>query len=631
MAGFSRNFIIDRLRSKLVTPEEFSYDNLQAPPLNMFLSPYDIAELNSIARSLKYSAKPEVRYAEINRVMNRCGLIKFAAGTNRVVYRHPEFPDILFKVASDDVGLGDNPAEYRNQFLLKPFVCKCFEISPCGTVGVFERVNPIHSREEFLSVIDDVFELINTWLIDGEYVLADIGSKFHANFGIRTGFGVVLLDYPYVYKLDGNKLFCNRLDTKSETGHCNGIIDYDDGYNFLVCKKCGAVYKAKELEAKIKNNTIINDNGGIKMNITVRGGSNNVEKQTIKTNDMNCSAFKVTKSTMPSKPNNNDKKVVEEIKTEISVNGVNKGEVKKPKTPFVIDESLKKTETKPVESPVKAIEDALKTITENMNKIDIDTVKVDMLTRMFDSICSLNNKNISPIKAFEMYIKAAKDIFNHIEDEDSITAAHNKDLIDILNDAYAASILDNTIEAEMEGTNLTLRFMNSISTYKDVNSEEEDDPIRTIGDSITVDISAYIEAATAKYPDEAEVAVESKDVENEDEKNTHYNGVDFYDANITNLKDILPDQNKCKIILIKDHDGSYLTNSTGEIVAIDNLDNMALDNVKIVSKKWFDKTQAVVDSINDSEEDEEEIVEASTSAAGVLPPTECETIAKEEI
>jgi hypothetical protein len=184
--SFSRDYVLNRLKSKLVSPEEFDFDHLQAPPLSMFLTPYDIAELNSIAKSIKYSGKPEVRYKLINDIMNRRGLIKFAAGTNRVVYRHPEFPDIVFKVASDAIGLGDNPAEYRNQFLLKPFVCKCFEISPCGTVGIFEKVNPIHSREEFLSVADDVFELINTWLI-GEYVIADIGSRYHANFAIRRG------------------------------------------------------------------------------------------------------------------------------------------------------------------------------------------------------------------------------------------------------------------------------------------------------------------------------------------------------------------------------------------------------------------------------------------------------------
>jgi hypothetical protein len=205
----SRDYILNRLKSKPMSIEEFNYDKLQAPPLSMFLSPYDIQQLNSIARSLKYSAKPKEKYAAIDRIMNSRGLVKFAAGTNRVVYRDPEFSNILFKVAYDDVGLGDNPAEFRNQFILKPFVCKMFEVSPCGTVSIVERCNPVQSREEFLSVADDVFELITEFLV-GRYVLADIGARYFMNWAVREGFGPVLIDYPYLYEIDGAKLYCSK-------------------------------------------------------------------------------------------------------------------------------------------------------------------------------------------------------------------------------------------------------------------------------------------------------------------------------------------------------------------------------------------------------------------------------------
>lgn len=286
-----RNYILDRLKSRKTTIDEFNFDNLKAPPLGMFLSQWDIQELYSIATSVKLSAKPEVRYKMIDDVMKRRGLVKFLSGTNRVTYRHPEFPDILFKVASDAVGMRDNPAEFYNQNLLKPFVTKVFEISPCGTVAIVERVNPITSREEYISVADDVFELITEWLI-GEYVLADIGSQFFMNVGIRKSFGVVLLDYPYLYKLDGNKLYCNKPDHNSPSGKCDGIIDYDAGYNFLHCTKCGATYKAKELEAKIKNHEIINiDEGEKKMNVRIKGGSKKIEEREIRTMDVDHPAF----------------------------------------------------------------------------------------------------------------------------------------------------------------------------------------------------------------------------------------------------------------------------------------------------------------------------------------------------
>ena len=47
--------------------------------------------------------------------MRRRGFVKFAAGTNRVVYRPVESDTFVIKVAYDAIGLGDNPKEFRNQ------------------------------------------------------------------------------------------------------------------------------------------------------------------------------------------------------------------------------------------------------------------------------------------------------------------------------------------------------------------------------------------------------------------------------------------------------------------------------------------------------------------------------------
>ena len=274
----NRNYIIDRLTSKRTSIEEFEYDRLTAPPLSSMLSPYDIAELNRVAKSIKLSSKPKEKLYIIDQIMRRRGFEKFIGGTNRISYRPVEDNRFLVKIAIDAVGLNDNPAEFRNQYIFKPFVTKVFEISPCGTVGVFERVNPITSREEFLSVAKDIFEVINTWFV-GEYVLADIGTKFFMNWGIRKNFGPVLLDFPYVYKLDGNKLFCAAPDPSSPTGRCEGVIDYDNGFNFLYCTKCGARYKAKELAEKITNKALImREKGDTNMKIKVTGGRRNISE-----------------------------------------------------------------------------------------------------------------------------------------------------------------------------------------------------------------------------------------------------------------------------------------------------------------------------------------------------------------
>ena len=132
---------------------------------------------------------------------------------------------------------------------------KVFEVSPDGTVGLFERVQPITSREEFASFADDVFDLI--WMLTKKYILADFGSKYFMNYGLRDGFGAVLLDFPYCYEPDGNKLICSAPDKINPQVPCGGLIDYDIGFNNLRCNKCGAIYRANQLAKLVKDQVII--------------------------------------------------------------------------------------------------------------------------------------------------------------------------------------------------------------------------------------------------------------------------------------------------------------------------------------------------------------------------------------
>ena len=264
--------VIDRLYAQRRTALDFSYDNLYARPLLSLLSPYDIEELRKIATSIKLSAKPKVKYAMIENILAPRGFKKIASGTNRVCYKYLDDQSICIKVAIDKVGMNDNPNEFRNQFLLKPFVTKVFEVSPCGTVGLFERVVPITTVEEYISIAEDVFKLIITQIV-GRYVLDDIGTDYFQNIGVRPGFGPVLLDFPYVYELDGNKLFCNKRDPVTRRP-CGGEIDYDAGFNKLICTKCGKRYYAHQLAKLTQNNRIqLRREGGNIVKISVRRGN----------------------------------------------------------------------------------------------------------------------------------------------------------------------------------------------------------------------------------------------------------------------------------------------------------------------------------------------------------------------
>lgn len=282
----ARADLLNILYSKEASALDFHFEQLHMPSMYKYLSPYDIEELRILASSAKYASKINFKYKEINRIMTNRGFKKFHSGTNRVVYSYLEDMSFLVKIAVDKVGMRDNPCEYRNQFLLKPFVSKTFEVSPCGTVATVERVEPITSRQEFLSIAGDVFDMLNTRIL-GEYILEDIGSDYFMNFGIRKGFGVVLLDYPYLFKLDGNKLYCNKVLDNSHI--CNGVIDYDAGFNNLVCSSCGKRYLAMELKQATENKMIImKGHNDLNLNIRIKRGndvvselSSNRESETI--------------------------------------------------------------------------------------------------------------------------------------------------------------------------------------------------------------------------------------------------------------------------------------------------------------------------------------------------------------
>ena len=269
----SRKEMLDMIKSPAVDPMVFNFDNMIAPPMLAFITPQDLQYLQYLANSLKLNAKLDYKYSEIDKVLTNRGFEKIGSGTNRVAYKHLEHPGICLKVAASRTACTDSPREMINQEYLKPFVAKIFEVDPTGTVALCERVDPIRNREEFMMIVDEVFDLITQWFT-GKYVVDDIGTNFFMNWGTRLSNGFpVLHDYPYFYPLDPHKLICRKILEDGVT-ICNGEIDYDPGYNYLICTKCGKVYKAMELAKAAENNSIlINEKkGAVRMRVKVKKG-----------------------------------------------------------------------------------------------------------------------------------------------------------------------------------------------------------------------------------------------------------------------------------------------------------------------------------------------------------------------
>ena len=262
--------VLDILRAKKMDPFEFNFESLWIPPMHFYLTPQDVEALRQIATSARLSSKIQQKYDMIDNIMRNRGFKRFSAGTNRVVYRFLEDNRFLVKIAVDKVGMQDNPLEYKNQFLLQPFVTKMFYVSPCGTVGFSERVLPVKNKEEFREIASDVFDILVNKIL-GLYVVEDVGTKYFMNWGIRMGFGPVLLDYPYVYELDGNKLFCTWENPMTRV-ICDGEIDYDEGFNHLICTRCGKRYLATNLRDDTVDNKIVIRKGGNEMRVFIKKG-----------------------------------------------------------------------------------------------------------------------------------------------------------------------------------------------------------------------------------------------------------------------------------------------------------------------------------------------------------------------
>lgn len=300
--------IFDYLKYTKIPKELFDYENLTMPPWQYYISPEDVAIINNAVTSAKLSGKPKVRRSIMDEVMNRNGFVKLGGGTNRIVYRHYEDTSIVAKVAVDKVGMGDNPAEFKTQNLLKPFCAKMLQVTPCGTIGFAERVVPIRNRDEFDMVADDICDLLY-YMLDGR-IMEDVGCRFMFNWGVRPGMGPVLLDYPYVYEVDYNKLTCRN--TLRNGSVCNGFIDYDKGFDFLTCQKCGRRYEAINLRKQHKVNPVVITKGGsLPMKISIKRGD-----EIIKTFNESDTIAATRKSPSPYDDS------TPKFKTRVTINGV---------------------------------------------------------------------------------------------------------------------------------------------------------------------------------------------------------------------------------------------------------------------------------------------------------------------
>ena len=221
------------------------YDAMQVNPLYSYFTQEDIDRIREVALSADINANPAEKYRRLRAIMEPRGFYFIGGGTNRRAYACRYDPRVVAKVATDSVGISNNKRELVNQNVLKPYCSKIFEVSPCGTLAIIERVNPIKTQAEFQTIANEVFDVLEFKIRGNNIGMEDIGRRSFKNWGVRTGYGPVLLDYPTMYVIDKKRAFCCAR-TKSGD-YCNGPLQYDDGFDNIVCSYCGAKYMSKSI------------------------------------------------------------------------------------------------------------------------------------------------------------------------------------------------------------------------------------------------------------------------------------------------------------------------------------------------------------------------------------------------
>lgn len=231
-------------------------NNLNKPPIRYYLPDFVIKSIYDISCDAKLLNAPIKRFQIQNDILEPYGFRPLSSGTNRRAFYCVYDPWIILKIASDSIGRSDNLSEFGIQEGLLPFCTKVFDVDPTGAIQLTERVE-VMTEEDFRVYQDDICKFLESWFQLG-YIFEDVGFKSFKNWGIRDGSGPVLLDFPYIYQLDPDKLICDRIDPHTHE-KCGGRI----GYNYelvmseFVCYKCRVRYSAQHLAKKIDGNSDI--------------------------------------------------------------------------------------------------------------------------------------------------------------------------------------------------------------------------------------------------------------------------------------------------------------------------------------------------------------------------------------
>lgn len=171
--------------------------------------------------------------------------VELGPGTNRFAILIDGY---VFKIALDKWGIQDNLNELTVAEELQPFVSKTYETNQL--ILVAEYVTVI-SKEEFAQNRAKMEEILS--IISEGYLLGDVGivQKNFCNWGYRDNGELVILDYAYIYRINGEEMLCSAIVDEKTGKRCGAMLQYDSNYHNMFCPKCRAKYTTIDIRRKI--------------------------------------------------------------------------------------------------------------------------------------------------------------------------------------------------------------------------------------------------------------------------------------------------------------------------------------------------------------------------------------------
>lgn len=232
------------------------YDSWQSPPLARWFTPQDIKFIEDVAVSPTLTTHPIEKYHLLDEFMASRGFKTEIGGTNRRFYSSVEFPQFGAKISTSFEGFKNNKDEFNVQHVLKPYCTKVYDVTQSGAIAL-DEVGIRVDKDSIVDYGDQIFDILDIVFRRRKIAMTDVGIATPKQWVIRRNFGPILCDFPSVVILDPKKCYCTkRIKRHGIEMPCNGLIDFDLGFNKMECTVCGQKYEIKSLMATNTTPTI---------------------------------------------------------------------------------------------------------------------------------------------------------------------------------------------------------------------------------------------------------------------------------------------------------------------------------------------------------------------------------------